>query len=231
MFICLSVCSSVCHQNPSNNIKSIFYHPHHYPHHHHHPCHHHHHHHHHHHRHHHHHHHHQVIDKKLAMDTRVTILGHIQRGGAPSAFDVINCYYFYHLLLLISYPTRWSAIKAFNNDIWYSSLLLVSLYNPTRWSAFSLWPDPWLKNGSGSCARFDRGNFNFNFFIHGVVWLAITFLLRQRQVQKRAWFRWSGRTRCACLWWRALPRPRRWPRPWRRRTGSWQSSWEGGISI
>ena len=30
-----------------------------------------------------------VIDKKLAMDTRVTILGHIQRGGAPSAFDRI----------------------------------------------------------------------------------------------------------------------------------------------
>ena len=30
-----------------------------------------------------------VIDEKLAMDTRVTILGHIQRGGAPSAFDRI----------------------------------------------------------------------------------------------------------------------------------------------
>jgi len=30
-----------------------------------------------------------VIDQKLAMDTRVTILGHIQRGGAPSAFDRI----------------------------------------------------------------------------------------------------------------------------------------------
>jgi len=30
-----------------------------------------------------------VIDERLKMDTRVTILGHIQRGGAPSAFDRI----------------------------------------------------------------------------------------------------------------------------------------------
>ena len=33
-----------------------------------------------------------VIDKRLQMDTRVTILGHIQRGGAPSAFDrILGC--------------------------------------------------------------------------------------------------------------------------------------------
>jgi 6-phosphofructokinase 1 len=29
----------------------------------------------------------QVIDERLGEDTRVTILGHVQRGGAPSAFD------------------------------------------------------------------------------------------------------------------------------------------------
>ena len=33
-----------------------------------------------------------VIDKRLQLDTRVTILGHIQRGGAPSAFDrILGC--------------------------------------------------------------------------------------------------------------------------------------------
>ena len=33
-----------------------------------------------------------VIDKRLQMDTRVTILGHIQRGGAPSAFNrILGC--------------------------------------------------------------------------------------------------------------------------------------------
>ncbi len=29
----------------------------------------------------------QVLTEKLGEDTRVTILGHVQRGGAPSAFD------------------------------------------------------------------------------------------------------------------------------------------------
>lgn len=29
----------------------------------------------------------QVIVDKLGMDTRITVLGHVQRGGAPSAFD------------------------------------------------------------------------------------------------------------------------------------------------
>jgi len=33
-----------------------------------------------------------VIDERLQMDTRITILGHIQRGGAPSAFDrILGC--------------------------------------------------------------------------------------------------------------------------------------------
>ena len=29
----------------------------------------------------------QVLEERLGLDTRVTILGHVQRGGAPSAFD------------------------------------------------------------------------------------------------------------------------------------------------
>ena len=29
----------------------------------------------------------QVVVEKLQQDTRVTVLGHVQRGGAPSAFD------------------------------------------------------------------------------------------------------------------------------------------------
>ena len=33
-----------------------------------------------------------VVVSKLNMDTRVTVLGHVQRGGAPSAFDrVLGC--------------------------------------------------------------------------------------------------------------------------------------------
>lgn len=29
----------------------------------------------------------QVLEKRLGLDTRVTTLGHVQRGGTPSAFD------------------------------------------------------------------------------------------------------------------------------------------------
>lgn len=30
--------------------------------------------------------------EELQMDTRITVLGHVQRGGAPSAFDrVLGC--------------------------------------------------------------------------------------------------------------------------------------------
>ena len=31
----------------------------------------------------------QLIVKRLGFDTRVTVLGHVQRGGRPSAFDRI----------------------------------------------------------------------------------------------------------------------------------------------
>lgn len=31
----------------------------------------------------------QVVVDKLQQDTRITVLGHVQRGGSPSAFDRI----------------------------------------------------------------------------------------------------------------------------------------------
>ena len=31
----------------------------------------------------------QLVVKRLGFDTRVTVLGHVQRGGTPSAFDRI----------------------------------------------------------------------------------------------------------------------------------------------
>lgn len=34
----------------------------------------------------------QVVVERLQQDTRVTVLGHVQRGGAPSAFDrILGC--------------------------------------------------------------------------------------------------------------------------------------------
>lgn len=34
----------------------------------------------------------KIIVDELGMDTRVTVLGHVQRGGAPSAFDrILGC--------------------------------------------------------------------------------------------------------------------------------------------
>lgn len=41
----------------------------------------------------------QLVVSRLGFDTRVTILGHVQRGGTPSAFDRIlvscRCFYFF----------------------------------------------------------------------------------------------------------------------------------------
>jgi len=34
----------------------------------------------------------KVVVDRLKMDTRITVLGHVQRGGAPSAFDrILGC--------------------------------------------------------------------------------------------------------------------------------------------
>jgi len=36
----------------------------------------------------------KVIDERLKHDARITVLGHVQRGGNPSAFDrvLVSCY-------------------------------------------------------------------------------------------------------------------------------------------
>ena len=43
----------------------------------------------------------KVIVDKLEIDTRVTVLGHVQRGGAPSAFDrILGCRSVFNTFLL-----------------------------------------------------------------------------------------------------------------------------------
>lgn len=48
----------------------------------------------------------QVVVDNLKQDTRITVLGHVQRGGAPSAFDrvLVNKHTFlYRILILYRY--------------------------------------------------------------------------------------------------------------------------------
>ena len=52
----------------------------------------------------------QVVVDNLGFDTRVTVLGHVQRGGSPSAFDRI----------LVSYPPpsrHWRRLDWFGPQI------------------------------------------------------------------------------------------------------------------
>ena len=47
-----------------------------------------------------------MVKSRLKYDTRVTILGHVQRGGSPSAFDIILVSFvhllcFCHIMLLL----------------------------------------------------------------------------------------------------------------------------------
>lgn len=45
---------------------------------------------------------HKVVVEKLQQDTRITVLGHVQRGGNPSAFDrVLVRYQFWIFNILI----------------------------------------------------------------------------------------------------------------------------------
>jgi len=50
----------------------------------------------------------QLVKTRLKYDTRVTILGHVQRGGSPSAFDIIlvRLFGFVHLLPYVSLFTH-----------------------------------------------------------------------------------------------------------------------------
>lgn len=43
-----------------------------------------------------------VLVEKMRIDTRITVLGHVQRGGSPTAFDrllVLRCYKKYLFIL------------------------------------------------------------------------------------------------------------------------------------
>lgn len=58
---------------------------------------------------------HKVVVEKLQQDTRITVLGHVQRGGNPSAFDrVLVSYYIniYSAMELFSFILK-------NQNIYY----------------------------------------------------------------------------------------------------------------
>lgn len=46
----------------------------------------------------------QVVVDNLKQDTRITVLGHVQRGGAPSAFDrvLVNKYLHFAIVLIVN---------------------------------------------------------------------------------------------------------------------------------
>jgi len=54
----------------------------------------------------------QLVVQRLGFDTRVTILGHVQRGGTPSAFDRI----------LVSQPKMIT-----HGTTWYNYILIIYL--------------------------------------------------------------------------------------------------------
>lgn len=48
----------------------------------------------------------QLVSKKLGFDTRTTILGHVQRGGTPSAFDRILVLTLFYSILKLHYQCK-----------------------------------------------------------------------------------------------------------------------------
>jgi len=78
----------------------------------------------------------QLIKKNLKHDTRVTILGHVQRGGAPSAFDRI-------LVSLENITSQCARSNGAGGGGWWGRveiLLVASCYFYLRYS-FKLCPD------------------------------------------------------------------------------------------
>lgn len=43
----------------------------------------------------------QVVVDNLKQDTRITVLGHVQRGGAPSAFDRVLVYILLYKIFIL----------------------------------------------------------------------------------------------------------------------------------
>lgn len=50
----------------------------------------------------------KVVVDNLHQDTRITVLGHVQRGGSPSAFDRVLVISIYWLLFSFYYDTSFN---------------------------------------------------------------------------------------------------------------------------
>ncbi|MYB10953.1 MAG: ATP-dependent 6-phosphofructokinase [Acidimicrobiia bacterium] len=55
------------------------------------------------------------IESRTGFDTRVTVLGHIQRGGTPSAFDRVLCSWYGIAAIDAVHDSDWGSMVAFQN--------------------------------------------------------------------------------------------------------------------
>ncbi len=55
------------------------------------------------------------IEARTGFDTRVTVLGHIQRGGTPSAFDRVLCSWYGIAAIDAVHDSAWGSMVAFQN--------------------------------------------------------------------------------------------------------------------
>ena len=55
----------------------------------------------------------KVVVDKLQQDTRITVLGHVQRGGNPSAFDRVLVSVFYYFIRVVDNSTDQRTISMF----------------------------------------------------------------------------------------------------------------------
>lgn len=55
------------------------------------------------------------IEARTGFDTRVTVLGHIQRGGTPSAFDRVLCSWYGIAAIDAVHDSDWGSMVAFQN--------------------------------------------------------------------------------------------------------------------
>lgn len=62
----------------------------------------------------------KVVVEKLQQDTRITVLGHVQRGGNPSAFDrVLVRFYNLEFLILLEIYSKCYYIYIFLNEMYH----------------------------------------------------------------------------------------------------------------
>lgn len=58
----------------------------------------------------------QEIEKRTGFETRVTVLGHVQRGGTPTAFDRVLCTRFGIAAIEAAHDGHWGKMVAINAD-------------------------------------------------------------------------------------------------------------------